>query len=223
MERKFNFSRVCFYIKTSFLIVFVGFCMHSGLNQPSVDDKTWKAPDDGWIKLNLHVCMDKNGDQIQAACGGVFRNSQGFWQFGYIVKQSPDLNPSSGIGPSRIEVADLWTLLMGLQLARNASMEKLCVESESVALIGLLANACPPNYYGTEVTEQVNRVKGLMDRGEWQVELEPDPISEKANRLARSVALYGLGLPMVQGVEVLQDIPVMCIDALGSDIMDLPF
>ena len=63
-------------------------CNQQGLNQPSIDDETWKAPDDGWIKLNLYVF--KNEGQNQAACGGVFCDCQGFWRLGYIVKQNSD-------------------------------------------------------------------------------------------------------------------------------------
>ena len=178
--------------------------MHSGLNQPSIDDETfipWKAPDNGWIKLNLKVCESIDGGLTQAACGGVFRDSEGRWLLVYI-------------GPSHIESADLWILLTGLQLAWDRGVKHLRVESDSVALMELIKN--PANHHRPRLVDNVVK---LMATQECQVKFEH--ISEKANGLAQAVAGYGLGLHMVQDVQELE-VPLReCIGALTLDMGNL--
>ena len=182
--------------------------MHSGLNQPPIDDETfvpWTAPDNGWKKFNLKVCKSIDGGLTYAACGGVFRDSEGRWLLGYI-------------GPSHIELADLWILLMGLQLAWERGVTHLHVESDSVALMEPIKN--PANHHRPILVDSVVK---LMARQEWQVKFEL--ISEKANGLAQAVAGHGiglvLGLHMVQGVQELQERPLECIGALTLDMGNL--
>ena len=169
-----------------------------------MDDETFilrETPDTEWKKLNLKVCEHKNGSQSQEACGGVFRDSQGRWISGYTVNLSLD-----------IEVADLWTLLIGLERAWDRGFRKLWVESDSVALMEVIKNACASNHHHHRPTP-VDSILKWMAREEWEVKLAL--ISEKTNRLPQSVAGYGLGLDTVQVIQELQKPPNECTGALA--------
>lgn len=86
----------------------------------------WKPPPMGWMILNMHGAAKGNPGLVGS--GGVLRGSRGEWQWGF----------AEHAGCCSSMKAELKAVLRGLTIARQRSISKLWVQSDSVVLVGLL-------------------------------------------------------------------------------------
>ena len=64
----------------------------------------WKAPEEGWVKLNTDGASKGKG---LSGCGGIIRDHQGNWCGGF----------AKFVGTGSALIAELWGVLEGLKLA----------------------------------------------------------------------------------------------------------
>lgn len=65
----------------------------------------WKQSEEGWIKLNSDGAC--KGDDSQARCGGLFRDSTGNWLYGFTKR----------LGTCNALHAEMWGMWTGIQMA----------------------------------------------------------------------------------------------------------
>ncbi|XP_054782645.1 uncharacterized protein LOC129289923 [Prosopis cineraria] len=95
---------------------------------------TWKAPEEGWCKVNVDgACTTSCGVQV-VACGGLLRNHQGTFLQGFMMKTCSTFecnnctrhatNHARGLGD-----AQLWGCLLGLKTSWDFGVRKLVIET----------------------------------------------------------------------------------------------
>ncbi|KAL4273826.1 hypothetical protein GQ457_13G020550 [Hibiscus cannabinus] len=88
----------------------------------------WTPPATGWVSLNADASLSLTSGI--GTVGGVFRNSAGNWICGY----------HKCVGFVSILQAELWSVLVGLQVARSFGFDRLIVQSDSSQAIKLLTD-----------------------------------------------------------------------------------
>lgn len=79
----------------------------------------WDPPRAGLVKLNIDGCA--KGNPGQAGAGGVFRDSNGGWLFGF----------ARNIGQCSNNSAEFWALRDGLTIALRLGIRNITVETDS--------------------------------------------------------------------------------------------
>lgn len=92
---------------------------------------SWKAPSDGWIKLNTDGALNAVG---AGGCGGVVRGAEGQWLCGF----------TSRIDASDSFCAEAWGLLRGLELCWMKGFRCIEVEVDAKQLVDMFSNPRPP-------------------------------------------------------------------------------
>lgn len=67
----------------------------------------WTFPLEGWVHLNCVGAF--RGDSITVGCGGVLRCASGAWIVCF----------ARGLGSAKAHLAELWSVFVGLKLARD--------------------------------------------------------------------------------------------------------
>ncbi|GAU24728.1 hypothetical protein TSUD_355570 [Trifolium subterraneum] len=115
----------------------------------------WRKPREGWVKLN---CDGSQNDGLGlVGCSGLLRNSDGNWLKGYSRK----------LGNCDALHAEMWSMYLGLDLARRVGIMHLHVESDSKVLIDMVTKKI--NSKGNLPT-LVHHIRQLLDLN-WQVQL----------------------------------------------------
>ena len=94
---------------------------------------TWIKPQVGWVKLNSDGSV--LGNPKKADGGVVLRCSNGDWIAGCLRK----------LGNTSCILAELWALKDGLLLAKQLSLENICVDMDVEFLVYLLSNSSVVN------------------------------------------------------------------------------
>ncbi|KAK8578842.1 hypothetical protein V6N12_069186 [Hibiscus sabdariffa] len=107
----------------------------------------WVAPAHDWVCLNTDASVSLP-DHL-GSLGGVLRGSSGDWLRGYrqLVGVVPPLN------------AELWSILVGLQLAFSMGFSRVQVQSDSSAAIRLILDPMAAN----SVSSLVRRISSLQN------------------------------------------------------------
>ncbi|KAL4362824.1 hypothetical protein GQ457_04G010070 [Hibiscus cannabinus] len=93
-----------------------------------VSQLQWTPPATGWVCLNADASLSLTSGI--GTVGGVIRNSAGIWICGY----------RKCVGFVSILQAELWSMLLGLQVARSFGFDRLIVQSDSSHAIKLLTD-----------------------------------------------------------------------------------
>ncbi|KAK4274538.1 hypothetical protein QN277_017742 [Acacia crassicarpa] len=132
----------------------------------------WVKPPLGWYKFNVDGATMMQS--FNSGCGGVLRDCLGNWIVGF----------SKAIGICHSSVAEEWTILEGLQIARDLGIKKIIVESDAQEVIKLiLDDSCNS---GSNIVFQI-RLLLAMD---WEVDLRVVP--RDVNRVADALAKMGI-------------------------------
>ena len=91
--------------------------------------ETWIKPQVGWVKLNSDGSV--LGNLKKARGGAVLKCIDGDWISGCLRK----------LGNTSCTLAKLWSLRDGLLLAKQLSLENICVDMDAKFLVYLLSNS----------------------------------------------------------------------------------
>ncbi|KAF7829952.1 putative ribonuclease H-like domain, reverse transcriptase zinc-binding domain-containing protein [Senna tora] len=103
----------------------------------------WKAPENGWFKLNTDGSCLANGS---ISCGGVLRDHNGTWIHGFSKK----------LGSGDVLLAEGWSILSGLLLAKDKGLSNIIVETDSNSLVKLLNCGCPETHPLSPLIEKIH-------------------------------------------------------------------
>lgn len=105
----------------------------------------WCPPEQGWIKVNTDGAVGKNEEW--SAAGKVLRYSNGNWITGFqrYVGRRSSLN------------SELWTTLLGLQVAKCRGFDKVILESDCKVAVDLI-NECLDGALSTTIIRQIKEV-----------------------------------------------------------------
>lgn len=132
----------------------------------------------GWIKLNSDGAS-KSSSSV-AACGGVFRDSNGNWILGFAKR----------LGHASPFLAELWGILLGLQLAADLGFDKLEIELDSISVVNVLNNiVVRESSCGRHI---IRRLRSLVVGSSWNISTHH--IFREANTVANGLANLGCSL-----------------------------
>lgn len=94
----------------------------------------WEPPPDGWHKCNVDGSVVNSGRN--AGCGGAFWDSLGRWLGGF----------TRNLGLVPILMAELWGILIALQIAWDKRLTSLWIESDSLLAVSALNKPCLPQH-----------------------------------------------------------------------------
>ncbi|MCH83676.1 ribonuclease H protein, partial [Trifolium medium] len=111
----------------------------------------WKAPREGWVKLNMDGAS--KGRNVSGCCG-LIRGVDAEWLGGF----------SKRIGSANAYIAELWRVLLGLQLSydRGFKAVQVCVDFEVI-----IKNILEKRAVNAAGWRQVQKIRQLLDR-EWE-------------------------------------------------------
>lgn len=157
----------------------------------------WTFPENGWFKCNVDGACKNNG--MATGCSGVILDSSGHWIVGFV----------RGLGMGSVLNAELWGILLGLQIAWNHGIRKIWIESDSLTSINLIKNGFPSShlYYNL-----VQNIMELCSRS-WQARVSHT--HREGNRVADSLANEGACNGLF--TSVLNFPPQYCINPLRDD------
>lgn len=138
----------------------------------------WEVPVLGYAKLNCDGAVRSFNEK--AACGGVLRDDNGAFLWGFAVK----------LGRCTVTQAELWAIIHGLKLAKERGYSKIMVESDSLTAVKFINGGC---LHSHQCKPLVNEIHKLM------AELESIQVSHvfrEANQVADRLANCGLSLDM---------------------------
>ncbi|CAL1361413.1 unnamed protein product [Linum trigynum] len=92
----------------------------------------WKPPTEGWVLVNTDGAS--NGNPGPAGAGGIIRDSLGNWLGDFVAN----------VGTTSADLAELWAILYGLQLAWQLSFRVVRLESGSQLAIQLIQERHDP-------------------------------------------------------------------------------
>jgi ribonuclease HI len=162
----------------------------------------WSAPKDGFVKLNGDDSVTNHG--ALAACGGVVRNADGVFIFGF----------SYNSGACTITTAELWAILKGLQLAKDRRFMYIEIESDSTSAVSMISNGCGLRHPYFSLVYQIKDI--LREMSSWSI----IHVNREANQIADYFAKYGLSIP---NVRIFNDVPAFDSLALTADASSVAF
>lgn len=92
---------------------------------------SWQPPDEGWLKINVDGACDPLSHDI--AVGGLIRDHIGNWVLGFY----------KFLGSGDSFLAEVWGVLLGLQLAVSINASFVWLESDCVHLVNLFNDSSP--------------------------------------------------------------------------------
>lgn len=159
----------------------------------------WNFPNDDWVKCNVDGACKDNG--TSTGCGGVLRDRAEHWVTGFV----------RGLGMGTVLNAELWGILIGLQVAWNHGLRKVWLESDSLTAINLIKHGCTSSHMYYDL---VLSIRELCNRS-WQVHLSH--IHREGNRVADSLANEGAASDHF--TNILISPPFYCLNLLRDDTM----
>ncbi|MBA0811098.1 hypothetical protein Gohar_003029 [Gossypium harknessii] len=123
------------------------------LNNPRLTTLHWSTPDEGEIKLNMDGAVSPT--RSYASIGGVFRDENGTWLYGFSMK----------LGDDTVFKVEARAILEGLNLAWDKGFRKLELECDNALLEEtILAGEASPNLSTTkpELEEPPPIVRDLL-------------------------------------------------------------
>lgn len=129
-------------------------CRLVGLDIARVSDTNihWSPPSSGYVKFNSDGAVCNHGSK--AAVGGVFRDHEGRFLFGFAL----DLSPCSVIE------AELHAILAGINLARLKGFRMVMIESDSLLVVRFIRDGCSSRH---PLFNLVSNIRGLFAAGKW--------------------------------------------------------
>ncbi|KAL3533888.1 hypothetical protein ACH5RR_007409 [Cinchona calisaya] len=158
----------------------------------------WEFPRQAWVKLNVDGsaigCPGSTGG------GGLLRNDQGLWIFGFAVN----------IGKSTSLVAELWAIWKGLEISWDLGLKHLEIESNSLFGVQIIQEATENQQHYS----LINHIRELLSR-DWECQLSH--YWREGNSCADVLAKMSLGLSL--GVTLLPEPPDIVKSDLSADVM----
>ncbi|KAK4260509.1 hypothetical protein QN277_003609 [Acacia crassicarpa] len=117
-------------------------------------EKSWTPPPTNVVRIDVDgsVCH-----HLQAACGGVMRDSQGRWLLGF----------HKNLGLHGVVEAEIYAIWLGLNLANQMGIRKIQIYSDSLDAI----NAIMRDYHADHpFREIIGKTRDLL-YSDWSVEL----------------------------------------------------
>lgn len=135
---------------------------------------SWVAPPPQVFKINVDGTYRKNSRS--AACGGLVRNLNGSLIKGF----------SCNLGFCNSVWAEMWALRLGIELARSLSLDKVCFELDSKAVVNMVHLRGSHNKF---LQPLVQEILDLLDAPDWIVSVAH--VFREANRCADHLANEG--------------------------------
>lgn len=159
----------------------------------------WRHPDPGWHKINCDGAVVELGSR--AGCGGVIHNDEGGFFAGF----------ATPLGPCSVTEAKLWGILRGLQLARARGLDKIMVETDSMAAVRLIRMDCSP------IHPNISLIKEIQDLMNPKKFCRIDHVMREANKVADDFAKHGLLMSLDSSICIFENIPLFVDGAFGAD------
>lgn len=139
--------------------------------------KCWEPPTEGWIKLNADGA---EGIVSQTSCaGGLLRRPDGSWVAGF----------SQHIKPCPIDYAELWGVLTGIRIAISQGIQKLHVETDSIAVFELLSNTTVQKVLNPLAISCLQLRNYFLDFRTTHILREANGCADKLAKLGRSLSM----------------------------------
>ncbi|KAL3528720.1 hypothetical protein ACH5RR_008042 [Cinchona calisaya] len=120
----------------------------------------WEFPRQGWVKLNVDESATGCPDPVGG--GGLLRNDQGLWIFGFAMN----------IGELTSLVAELWAIWKGLQISWDLNFKHLEIESNSILGVQIIQEAAEDHQHYNLINYMLAKMSLGLNLG---VTLLPDP------------------------------------------------
>ncbi|CAI0410259.1 unnamed protein product [Linum tenue] len=164
---------------------------------------SWKAPDVGWIKVNV------DGSRYEANCstaiGGVLRDCCGNWIAGF----------ANSFGFTTIVTAEVRAIRDGLSLAQLLGYKKVEVESDSQVAVQLICQLDTENHPLDNLLRECRQL--LKNNGEYTI----NHIFREANVVADAMAKKGHA--MFGGEELFSSPPTDIVHLVEGDIAGIQY
>ncbi|KAL4336803.1 hypothetical protein AHAS_Ahas12G0046700 [Arachis hypogaea] len=149
----------------------------------------WSRPEEGCVKVNVDGSWF--GHTNNAACGGVFRDSDGRFLKGF----------SCNLGNCSIMHAELWAVIHGLNIATTNGYQYLVVESDSAEAINFINRGCYPTHPCAPLVQDIRVLAARIHKVAWLHSLH------EANSVTDLLAKKGYELPM--GLHLFDQAPLL--------------
>nr|KYP52893.1 Putative ribonuclease H protein At1g65750 family [Cajanus cajan] len=164
---------------------------------------SWSCPPHGFLKLNSDGVV---AESRIAACGGVIRDENGVFVFGY----------SGKIEICSVLQAELWAIYHGLRLIKEKGIGlDLLIESDSEVVVKFLNERCPREHNCYSLVNLIVKMAGGFR------DLSCVHIFREANQVADSFAKYGFSI--AQGLSIFMGIPSWAKFPLLADMSVVQF
>jgi len=158
----------------------------------------WNLPPRDWKLMNTDGAV--RGAPGPAGAGGVIRDETGTWIFGF----------SETVGHCSVLKAELRAILRGLKLAKEASISKLWINTDSLAVVNVLTNH---SEWHTENNSIIQQCKQLLSWEGWETHLTH--CYREANQVADMLAKIAIDRQL--GVRIYREPPVEVRDIVHAD------
>ncbi|KAK8486596.1 hypothetical protein V6N11_068290 [Hibiscus sabdariffa] len=139
---------------------------------PGLVTQRWSRPPPGWIKANVDASVLSTAGS--ASLGGVFRNEDGSWHYGF----------TRNIGHCSVLFAELWALHDCLSKAWSLNFRRLVIETDCMEVIRILKHSS-----NTRIGNNLIELIRNWTRKEWQLVIRH--VSRNLNHVANRVAALG--------------------------------
>lgn len=150
----------------------------SGRQAAGVSAFSWNTPIEGTVKLNCDGFVRSFAEA--AACGGVLRDHNGTFLWGYAVK----------LGSCIVPQAELWAILHGLKLTTARGFKRIHVETDSTTMVNFINKGCTSSHLCRPLVNEINRLIAEVDK------ITVTHVHREANQVADLLANHGLSLNM---------------------------
>ncbi|KAF7823087.1 putative ribonuclease H-like domain-containing protein [Senna tora] len=157
----------------------------------------WNPPDVNWLKMNVDGSCWLHTSEI--GCGGVLRDSNGRWISGF----------SKNMGYGSSVLAEAWAVKIGLELAKNSSVQNLSLEADSLIVINMIKN-------GVEIDHPLFPIiAGIRELAAKNWNVTFSHTLREGNRVANLLANLA---HKSSGLQVWSNPPSVCINAVQDDV-----
>ncbi|KAI4313582.1 hypothetical protein L6164_026547 [Bauhinia variegata] len=143
------------------------------LASAGVSDSTagWRFPEKGWIKCNVDGSF--LSEKRSTGCGGVYRDEQGNWLYGFSKK----------LVYSDLTTAEIEAIYTGLKVAWERGYKKIILESDSTAAVDLVNKGVSS---GHSLAEPVNQAREYLNKDWKEIKIVylPRDYNKVADKLA---------------------------------------
>ncbi|KAF7807156.1 ribonuclease H [Senna tora] len=131
----------------------------------------WQKPNSDWLKVNVDGASKLDSSQ-RASCGGVARDHSGHFVAGFV----------KNLGSCNALHAELWSVMMGLDLAWEIGARKVVIEVDSLLAHQLIYGQVPDLHPCASLVANIHH---LIARN-WAVEISH--VLREANKVADAMA-----------------------------------